>query len=73
MSNLATIPNGFVSNKTLFNVKHVIDLVTSNPYFQLTKIEKDDYSLSNILMIRITKTGNGYLAIRHNNYDVQYS
>ena len=72
MSNLATIPNGFVSNKTLFNVKHVIDLVTSNPYFQLTKIEKDDYSLSNNLMIRITKTGNGYLAVRHNNYDVQY-
>jgi hypothetical protein len=50
----------------------IIELIITSPYFQLTQIEKENYSLSKNLMIRITKTGNGYLAIRHKNYDVQY-
>ena len=58
--------------KTKEDSARIIELITSNPYFQLPKIEKDNYSLSENLMIRITNTGKGYLAIRHNNYDVQY-
>ena len=74
MSNLTTTPNGFISNKIPFNVKHIIDLVTSNQDFKLTKIENSSerYSLSDNLLLTITKTGKGYLAIRHKNYDVQY-
>ena len=53
--------------------ERIIELITSNSDFQLTKIEKDDYSLSEDLIIRITKTGNGYLGIRHNNYAAKYS
>ena len=58
--------------KTKEDSARIIELITSNPYFQLPKIEKDNYSLSENLMIRITNTGKGYLAIRHKNYDVQY-
>jgi len=58
--------------KTKVDSARIIELITSNPYFQLPKIEKDNYSLSENLMIRITKTGKGYLAIRHKDYDVQY-
>ena len=76
MSNLATIPNGFVSNKTLFNVKHVIDVVISSQDFKLTKIENstERYSLSDNLLLTITKTGKGYLAIRHKTFNgkIQY-
>ena len=50
----------------------IIKLLSSNPCFQLTEIKKDHYDLSRNLVIRITNAGNGYLAIRHNNYDVQY-
>ena len=76
MSNLATIPNGFVSNKTSFNVKHVIDVVISSQDFKLTKIENstERYSLSDNLLLTITKTGKGYLAIRHKTFNgkIQY-
>lgn len=76
MSNLATIPNGFVSNKTSFNVKHVIDVVISSQDFKLTKIENstERYSLSDKLLLTITKTGKGYLAIRHKTFNgkIQY-
>lgn len=76
MSNMATIPNGFVSYKTSFNVKHVIDLVTSSQDFKLDKIENstERYSLSDNLLLTITKTGKGYLAIRHKTFNgkIQY-
>jgi hypothetical protein len=76
MSNMATIPNGFVSYKTSFNVKHVIDLVTSSQDFKLDKIENstERYSLSDNLILTITKTGKGYLAIRHKTFNgkIQY-
>ena len=76
MSNLATIPNGFASYKTSFNVKHVIDLVTSSQDFKLDKIENstERYSLSDNLILTITKTGKGYLAIRHKTFNgkIQY-
>lgn len=58
--------------KTKVDNERVVEMISSNSDFHLTKIEKDDYFLSEDLMIRITKTGNGYLAIRHRNYDVQY-
>ena len=58
--------------KTKVDSEIIIGLITSSPDFQLVKIKKDDYSLSDNLMIRITKSGNGYLAIRHRKYDVQY-
>ena len=59
---------------TKVDCKRIIKLITSSPNFNLAKIENasEDYSLSNNLMIRITKTGDGYLAIRHNNYKVPY-
>ena len=76
MSNMATIPNGFVSYKNSFNVKHVIDLVTSSQDFKLDKIENstERYSLSDNLLLTITKTGKGYLAIRHKTFNgkIQY-
>lgn len=53
--------------------ERIIELITSNSDFQLTKIDKDDYSLSEDLIIRITKTGNGYLGIRHNNHAAKYT
>lgn len=61
--------------KSPINIVHVIELVTTNQKFQLTKIEKDDYSLSDNLMIRITKSNKGYLAIRHKTFNgkIQYS
>jgi len=58
--------------KAKMDSTRIIELIITSPYFQLTQIEKENYSLSKNLMIRITKTGNGYLAIRHKNYDVQY-
>ena len=60
-----------IINKECIYASYIKEIITS-PYFQLTQIEKENYSLSKNLMIRITKTGNGYLAIRHKNYDVQY-
>ncbi|MBR2206003.1 MAG: hypothetical protein IJ898_06590 [Prevotella sp.] len=76
MSNLATTPNGFVSYNTSFSVKHIIDLVTSNQDFNLTKIENtsERYCLSDNLLLTITKTGKGYLAIRHKTFNgkIQY-
>ena len=58
--------------KAKMDSTRILELIITSPYFQLTQIEKENYSLSKNLMIRITKTGNGYLAIRHKNYDVQY-
>ena len=58
--------------KAKMDSTRIIELIITSPYFQLTQIEKENYSLSKNLMIRITKTGKGYLAIRHKNYDVQY-
>lgn len=58
--------------KAKMDSTRIIELIITSPYFQLTQIEKENYSLSKNLMIRITKTGNGYLAIRHKSYDVQY-
>lgn len=58
--------------KTKVDSERVVEMITSNSDFYLTKIKNDDYSLSEDLMIRITKTGNGYLAIRHRIYDVPY-
>lgn len=76
MSNIVTTPNEFVSYNTSINVKHVIDLVTSSPDFQFTKIENtsERYSLSDNLLLTITKTGKGYLAIRHKTFNgkIQY-
>lgn len=50
---------------------HIIELITTNVSFLLNKIEgtSERYSLSENLILTITKTGNGYLAIRHKNYD----
>ena len=76
MSNLATMPNSFVSDKTSFNVKHIIDMVTSSQDFNLANIENtsERYSLSDNLLLTITKTGKGYLAIRHKTFNgkIQY-
>lgn len=58
--------------KLKVNSAKVIKLLTSNPCFQLTMVKKDHYYLSENLVIRITNADNGYLAIRHKNYDVQY-
>lgn len=58
--------------KLKVNSAEVIKLLTSNPCFQLTMVKKDHYYLSENLVIRITNADNGYLAIRHKNYDVQY-
>ena len=69
LANMTSVPNSFVSYKTSINVNHIIELVTTSPEFQLTIIGKDDYSLSENLNIRITKSNNGYLAIRHKNYN----
>ncbi len=58
--------------KTNVDSAKIIKLLTSNPCFLLTEIKKDHYYLSENLVIRITNADNGYLAIRHKNYDVQY-
>ena len=58
--------------KLKVNSAKIIKLLTSNPCFQLTMVKKDHYYLSENLVIRITNADNGYLAIRHKNYDVQY-
>jgi hypothetical protein len=60
--------------KAKMDSTRIIELIITSPYFQLTQIEKENYSLSKNLMIRITKTGKGYLAIRHKTFNgkIQY-
>ena len=60
--------------KAKMDSTRIIELIITSPYFQLTQIEKENYSLSKNLMICITKTGKGYLAIRHKTFNgkIQY-
>ncbi len=74
ISNISLLQNNTVLKKYSINHEHIIELVTSSKKFQLNKIENasERYKLSDHLMLTITKTGKGYLAIRHINYDGKY-
>ena len=74
MSNLASIPNDSLSYKHSIDVLHIIELVTTSKDFQLDKIENtsERYSLSDHLLLTITKSGKGYLGIRHKNFNGKF-
>lgn len=71
MSNVKIPHSRIVSYKPSINIIHIIELITSCKDFRLCKIENtsERYGLSANLILTITKTGKGYLAIRHKNFD----